>query len=95
MQKQKLHFRNLLCGRYCKSPGLALSLVMMVWLQTRMELVCTVLIYHSVKKSHEHMLWCSNTSADGAVGAYSPSNHLTPDDNDMTPDDNNFMHYVL
>ena len=66
MQKQKLHFRNLLCGRDCKSPGLALSLVMMVWLQTRME---------------EHMLWCSNTSADGAVGAYSPSNHLTPDDN--------------
>ena len=41
------------------------------------------------------MLWCSNTSADGAVGACSPSNHLIPDDNDMTPDDNNFMHYVL
>ena len=90
-----MHFRNLLCGRYCNSPGLALSLVMMVWLQTRMELVCTVLIYHSVKKSHEHMLWCSNTSADGAVGAYSPSNHLTLDDNNLTPDDNNFMHYVL
>ena len=95
MQKEKLHFRNLLCGYDCNSPGLALSSVMMVWLQTRMELVCTVLLYHSVKKSHEHMLWCSNTSADGAVGACSQSNHLIPDDNDMTPDDNNFMHYVL
>ena len=55
----------------------------------------SVLIYHSLKKSHEHMLWCSNTSADGAVGTYSPSNHLIPVDNDLTPVDNNFMHYVL
>ena len=68
---------------------------MMVWLQTRMELVCTVLIYYSVKKSHEHMLWCSNTSADGAVGTYSPSNHEGMETDDLSANDNNFMHYVL
>ena len=51
---------------------LALSKVMKVWLWTRMEVVCTVLIYHSVKKSFEDMLWCSNTSSDSTVGTYSP-----------------------
>ncbi len=48
----------------------ALSKVMKMWLKALMELVCTVLIYHSVKKSHEHMFWYSNTSSDGVVGAY-------------------------
>ena len=50
---------------------LALSKVMKVWLWTRMEVGCTVLIYHSVKKSFEHMLWCSYTSSDSVVGTYS------------------------
>ena len=68
---------------------------MMVWLQTRMELVCTVLIYHSVKKSQERMLWRSNTSADGAVGAYSPSNHEGMETDDLSPNDNDFTHYML
>ena len=90
-----MHFRNLLCGRDCNSPGLALISVVMVWLQKRMELVCTVLIYHSVKKSHEHMLWCSNTSADGAVGTYSPSNHEGMETDDLSANDNNFMHCVF
>ena len=85
----------MLCEHFCNSPTRVLSQVMKVWLKARMELVCTVLMYHSVKKSHEHMLWCSNTRADGAVGAYSPSNHLIPVDNNLIPVDNNFMHYVL
>ena len=55
----------------------------------------TVLIYHSVKRSHEHMLWCSNTSADGDVGTYSPSNHEGMETDDLSANDNNFMHYVL
>ena len=96
-QKEKLHFRNLLCGRDCNSPGLALSSVMMVWLQTRMELVCTVLIYHSVKKSHEHMLWCSKqTRAQMVLWAPSPRQTICDQMTMiMTPDENNFMHYVL
>ncbi len=66
---------------------LALSKVMKVWLWTRIELVCTVLIYHSVKKSFEHMFWCSNTSSDSAVGAM--------ENDDFSANDNDFMHYVL
>ena len=72
--------------------------VMMVWLQTKMELVCTFLIYHSVKKSYEHMLWCSNTSADGAVGTYSQTPSQTKMSlimNSLSREHNNFMHYVL
>ena len=61
----------MLCEHFCNSPIRALSQVMKVWLKARMELVCTVPIYHSVKKSYEHMLWCSNNSSDGAVSAYS------------------------
>ncbi len=72
MQKGKLHCRNMLCERICSSPILALSKVMKVWLQALMEVVCTVRIYHSVKKSYEHMFWCSNTSSYGAVGTFSP-----------------------
>ncbi len=74
---------------------LALSKVMKVWLQTRMEVVCTVLIYHSVKKSHEHMFWCSSISSDGAVGAYSQYNHEGMKTDDVIANDNDFMHYVL
>ncbi len=60
-----------------------------------MELVYTVLNYHSVKKSHEHMFWCSNTSSDGAVGANSQLNHEGMETDDLIANDNNFMHYVL
>ena len=60
-----------------------------------MEVVCTVLIYHSVKKSFEHMFWCSNTSSDSAVGAHSPSSHEGMEDDDLSANDNDFMHYVL
>ncbi len=59
----------MLCVHLQLITNLELSKVMKVWIQTRMELVYTVLIYHSVKKSQKHMLWCSNTSSDGAVGA--------------------------
>ena len=90
-----MHFRNLVCELICNSPILALSKVMKVWLQTRMELVCAVPIYHSVKKSYENMLWCSNNRADGAVGTYSPSNHEGTETDDLSANDNNFMHYVL
>ena len=40
-------------------------------------------------------VWCSNTSADGAVGTYSPSNHEGMETDDLSANDNNFMHYVL
>ena len=66
-----------------------------VWLKTRMEIVCTVLIYHSVKKSNKHMLWCSKNSSDGAVGAYTPQNHEGMETDDLSANDNNFTHYVL
>ena len=41
------------------------------------------------------MLWCSNTSLDGAVGSYSLSNHEGMEADDLSANDNNFMHYVL
>jgi hypothetical protein len=70
--KSKIAFQKLVEWVHFQLTLLALSKVMTVWLQTRMEVVCTVLIYHSVKKSFEHMFWCSNTSSDSSVGAYSP-----------------------
>jgi hypothetical protein len=70
--KSKIAFQKLVVWAHLQLTLLALSKVRKVWLQTRMEVVCTVLIYHSVKKSFEHMFWCSNTSSDSAVGAYSP-----------------------
>jgi hypothetical protein len=60
-----------------------------------MEVVCTVLIYHSVKKSFEQMFWCSNTSSDSAVGAHSPLSHEGMENDDFSANDNDFMHYVL
>ena len=63
--KSKIAFQKLVVWAHLQLTLLALSKVMKVWLLTRMKLVCTVLIYHSVKKSFEHMLWCSNT-----VGTY-------------------------
>ena len=71
-QKVKIAFQELVVLAHLQLTLLALSKVMKVWLRTRMEVVCTVLIYHSVKKSFEHMFWCSNTSSDSAVGAHSP-----------------------
>jgi hypothetical protein len=59
---------------------------MRVWLWTRMEVVCTVLIYHSVKKSFEHMFWCST---------YSPYNFEGMENDDLSANDNDFRHYVL
>ncbi len=74
---------------------LALSKVMKVWLQALMEVVCTVLIYPSVKKSHKHMFCCSSTSSDGAVGAYSLQNHEGMETDDVSAKDNDFMQCML
>ena len=85
----------MLCEHFCNSPTRALSQVMKVWLKAMMELVCTVPIYHSVKKPYEHMLWCSNSSSDGAVGAYSPYTMKVFETDDLSANDNSFMHCVL
>ncbi len=69
--KSKITSQELLLWAHLQLTVLALSKVIKVWIQTRMELVCTVLIYHSVKISHEHMFYCNMTSSIGAVGAYS------------------------
>jgi hypothetical protein len=69
--------------------------VIKVWLWTRMDVVCAVLIYHSVNKSIEHIFWCSNTSSDSAVGTYAPSSHEGMENDDLSANNNDFMHYVL
>jgi hypothetical protein len=65
--ERKIALQELVLWAHLQLTILALSKVMKVWLQIRMELVCNVLIYHSVKKSHKHMLWCRNSSSDGAT----------------------------
>ena len=95
--KSKIAFQKLVVWAHLQLTLLALSKVMKVWLRTRMEVVCTVLIYHSVKKSFERMFWCSNTSSDSAVGTYSPWNHEGMENDDLSANNrgNDFMHYVL
>jgi hypothetical protein len=66
-----------------------------VLFQKNPDLLRTVLIYHSVKKSFEHMFWCSNTSSDSAVGAYSHQSHEGMANDDLSANYNDFMHYVL
>ncbi len=69
--KCKIAFQELLVWAHLQLTLLALSKVTKARIQARMELVCTVLIYHSVKKSFKHMFYCNNTSSIGAVGTYS------------------------
>ncbi len=53
--KNKIALRG---ERNGSSPSLAQTPTTSVWSWTWIELVCKVLIYHTSKTPHSHMLWC-------------------------------------
>ena len=56
---EKAKNKNALRGeRFRSSPTLAQTPTRSVWSWTWIELICKVLIYHTTKTPHSHMLWC-------------------------------------